>query len=134
MRTAIFGAVLTVTISVSALARELVVDATGDTGNSAEADRGGGVRCNGFGKPEFTNCTIAENVGHATAASRRQSSMPSLISSELPFSSGAYIAYATVGSALNLPGISARTRYATLCLPRARRRTKRLTRSSRNST
>jgi hypothetical protein len=40
----------------------------------------------------------------------RQSCTRSLISSELPFSSGAYIADATAGKALNLPGISARIR------------------------
>ena len=48
----------------------------------------------------------------------------SLISSEFAFSSGAYMAKARVGSALNLPGISARMRYATLWLPRARARAK----------
>lgn len=40
----------------------------------------------------------------------RQSSIRSLISSELAFSSGAYIALALVGRALNFPGISARMR------------------------
>lgn len=39
-----------------------------------------------------------------------QSVIASLISSELPFSSGAYIADARAGSALNLPGTSARSR------------------------
>ncbi len=39
-----------------------------------------------------------------------QSVMTSLISSELPLSSGAYIAEARVGRALNRPGISARSR------------------------
>ena len=39
-----------------------------------------------------------------------QSSTRSLISSELAFSSGAYIAEPRVGRALNLPGISARMR------------------------
>ncbi len=41
---------------------------------------------------------------------RHQSSIDSLISSLLPFSSGAYIADAFAGNALNLPGISARMR------------------------
>ena len=40
----------------------------------------------------------------------RQSSTFSFISSELAFSSGAYIAQALAGKALNLPGISARIR------------------------
>ena len=38
------------------------------------------------------------------------STMLSLSSSELPRSSGAYMAAAFVGSALNLPGVSARMR------------------------
>ena len=63
----------------------------------------------------------------------RQSSILSLISSELPLSSGAYMAEIFVGRALNLPGISARMRYETLCLPRASHRTKNATRSSRSS-
>lgn len=40
----------------------------------------------------------------------RQSTICSFISSELALSSGAYIASAFVGNALNLPGISARRR------------------------
>lgn len=39
-----------------------------------------------------------------------KSLMPIFISSELPRSSGAYMAWATAGRALNLPGISARRR------------------------
>ncbi len=63
-----------------------------------------------------------------------QSSTRSSISSELPLSSGAYIAWARAGRAWNRPGISARRRYETLCLPRASARAKKATRSSRNST
>ena len=63
-----------------------------------------------------------------------QSSTPSWISSEFPRNSGAYMAQARAGRAWNLPGISARRRYETLCLPRARVRAKKATRSSRNST
>ena len=63
-----------------------------------------------------------------------QSSTRSWISSELARSSGAYIAWARAGRAWNRPGISARRRYETLCLPRARVRAKKATRSSRNST
>ncbi len=44
------------------------------------------------------------------ARSPAQSLIWSLISSELPFSSGAYIAEARAGKALNVPGISARSR------------------------
>jgi hypothetical protein len=63
-----------------------------------------------------------------------QSSTESWISSEFPRNSGAYIAQARAGKAWNLPGISARRRYETLCLPRASVRLKKATRSSRNST
>lgn len=56
-----------------------------------------------------------------------QSSIASLISSELALSSGAYIAEAFVGSALNLLGISARRRYERLCWPQAKIRTKNVT-------
>ena len=65
---------------------------------------------------------------------RDQSSTRSRISSELARSSGAYIAWARAGRAWNRPGISARRRYETLCLPRASVRAKNATRSSRNST
>ena len=63
-----------------------------------------------------------------------QSTTLSWISSEFPFSSGAYMAWARAGRAWNVPGISARRRYETLCLPRASVREKKATRSSRNST
>ncbi len=42
--------------------------------------------------------------------------MTIFISSEFPFNSGAYIADARAGKALNCPGISARSRYAVSCL------------------
>ena len=51
-------------------------------------------------------------VGRVTDVfmSADQSSTFNFISSELAFSSGAYIAHALAGKALNLPGISARIR------------------------
>jgi hypothetical protein len=81
-------------------------------------------------------CAESENVAWPIKRGRKpaQSSTPSWISSEFPRNSGAYIAQARAGRAWNLPGISARRRYETLCLPRASVRLKKATRSSRNST
>ena len=59
---------------------------------------------------------------------------PNCISSEFARNSGAYIAWARAGNAWNRPGISARSRYEMLCLPRPSVRAKNATRSSRNST
>ncbi len=56
-------------------------------------------------------CSSPLSVGRIRAGRDQSSSTTrSLISSELAFSSGAYMAQARVGRALNLPGISARMR------------------------
>ena len=57
-----------------------------------------------------TRVVARELWGDSLPTDRSQSSTRSLISSLLALSSGAYMAQALVGSALNLPGISARMR------------------------
>jgi hypothetical protein len=92
--------------------------------------------CGGVGDPRRTqNASASPNERGGPGRHKAiQSSTPSRISSELARSSGAYIACARAGRAWNLPGISARRRYETLCLPRPSVRAKKATRSSRNST
>lgn len=72
--------------------------AAGAAAGTDEASRAAATRGRG-GEDEFGDC----------CAGGRQSVIWSLISSELDFSSGAYIALPRAGRALNLPGISARS-------------------------